>query len=77
MATNLKTIRSVTVTVTLTERQIQILKMIVAGRTTKEIASELCVCRSRAAQLCGGIYALIGVQDKVGAAVWAVRRGIA
>ena len=76
MSTQPIVVRTVEVKVTLKPRQVEILRLIVAGNSNKEIASILVVSKTRVKQLIGGIFALLGVDNRTAAAIWAVRKGI-
>jgi DNA-binding NarL/FixJ family response regulator len=60
----------------LTPREEQVLRLLVTGRSNREIAEILFVADSTIKTHVQNITAKLGVSDRVQAAVWAVRRGI-
>jgi DNA-binding NarL/FixJ family response regulator len=58
---------------TLTERERQVLRMIVEGRTNAQIGTELGVSRATVTSVCGRIFKTLDVSDRTQAAVWAMR----
>lgn len=57
-------------------RDFEILRLIVAERSIKDIANQLHVSRGALTQSMRRVYAQIGVESMVGAAVWATKHGI-
>ncbi len=68
--------KSFTARVEFTERDFLIIWRICAGKVNKEIAAELGVSKSRAAQLVASLYGRTGVDRRVELAVWATKRGL-
>ena len=60
----------------LTNREIQVLKLITLGKTNNEIASDLCISYYTAKSHTCSILEKMGVKDRVQAAVMAVRMGL-
>ena len=58
---------------TLTQRERDVLRMIVEGRTNTQIATELGVSRATVTSVCGRIFKQLGVTDRTQAAVWAMK----
>jgi DNA-binding NarL/FixJ family response regulator len=61
----------------LTPRECEVLRMIAAGRTNKQISTELVLSERTVARHITNIYAKIGVQSKAQAAVYAKDNGLA
>ena len=55
----------------LTERELHVLRMIVAGRSNAEIGAELKLSRASVTSICGRLYKRLGVTDRTQAAIWA------
>ena len=62
--------------VPLTEREMQVLRLLANGQTGKEIASELGISVSTAQRHIANIYAKIGARGRVDAAAYAFEQGI-
>ena len=62
---------------TLTERELEVLKLIAAGQSNPEIAGALQISPSTAKNHTASILAKLGLENRVQAAVYAVRCGIA
>lgn len=60
----------------LTERQLDVLRLIVKGLANKEIACRLCIAKDTVKQHAKAVYASLGVPNRAGAAQAAQRRGI-
>jgi DNA-binding CsgD family transcriptional regulator len=60
----------------LTPREVEVLRLLVAGKTDREIGETLFVSRRTAATHVARIFAKLGVSSRAAAAVWAVRHGI-
>ena len=60
----------------LTRRELDVLRLIAAGRSTKEIAGELCISPKTVDHHVQHIYAKIGVSTRVAAAIYARERGL-
>jgi len=58
---------------TLTEREEDILRLIVDGRSNAQIAKALGVSRATVAAVCGRLFKRLEVADRTQAAVWAMR----
>ena len=61
----------------LTERELQVLRRLVAGRTKREIAVELVVAPSTVHTDTVHIYEKCGVSTRAGLAMFAMRHGLA
>jgi DNA-binding NarL/FixJ family response regulator len=64
-------------TVALTRRELEVLRLLARGRSSKEIAAELVVSVSTVERHVANIYAKIGVDSRVEAAAFALGRGFA
>ena len=60
----------------LTQRELQILHLVLEGRTNKAIAGELSVCEKTVEFHLNHIYTKIGVRTRMMAGLWAIERGI-
>ena len=60
----------------LTNREVEVLKLITLGKTSNEIASDLCISYYTVKSHTCSILEKMGVKDRVQAAVMAVRKGI-
>lgn len=69
--------RGVTVSVQLTERELKILRMVVAEKRSKEMARELGISKTRLMQIQRILCDKAGVEGRLGLAVWAVRKRLA
>jgi DNA-binding CsgD family transcriptional regulator len=61
----------------LTQREIEILRLLVEGKSDREIAALLCVSRHTAANHVGSILAKLCLPSRAAAAAYAVRHGLA
>jgi len=61
--------------VRLSRRQIQCLKLLVNGATNKTIASELYISLGTVKVYLSRLFNLLGVKDRLGAAMWALHHG--
>lgn len=61
----------------LTPREIDVLRLLVEGKSDREIAEVLFVSRHTAANHVGSILSKLGVASRAAAAAWAVRHGLA
>ena len=60
----------------LTERERQVLRLVAAGKTNKEIGRALGISDKAVEKRLGEIFAKLNVASRVEAAVWAVRQGL-
>ena len=60
----------------LTEREIEVLSLLMAGRSNQEIARALTISESTAARHIRNIYEKIDVRNRAEATAWALRKGI-
>ena len=58
-------------------REVDVLRLIAAGKTDREIGETLFVSRRTAATHVARIFAKLGVGSRAAAAAWAVRHGLA
>jgi DNA-binding NarL/FixJ family response regulator len=61
----------------LTEREIEVLRLIAAGRSNKEIASELVISERTVARHVSNIFTKLGVPSRAAAASFALKQGLA
>ena len=61
----------------LTERELEILRLLAAGRTKRQIAAELVISQSTVHTHTVHIYAKCGVSTRAGLAMFAMRHGLA
>jgi non-specific serine/threonine protein kinase len=61
----------------LTPRELDVLRLVAAGRANKEIAASLSISQSTVASHMNSILAKLGVESRTAAATWAVRAGLA
>ena len=60
----------------LTQRELRVLRLLVEGRSDKEIAAALRITRRTASQYVSAILAKLGAPSRTAAAILAVRRGL-
>jgi DNA-binding NarL/FixJ family response regulator len=60
----------------LTPREVEILQLVLAGRTNKAIAAQICVSEKTVEFHLAKIYTKIGVRTRMLAGMWAIQRGI-
>ena len=60
----------------LTQRELQILHLLIEGRTNKAIAGELSVCEKTVEFHLNHIYTKIGVRTRIMAGLWAIQQGM-
>ena len=60
----------------LTQREIQILHLVLEGQTNKAIAGEICVCEKTVEFHLNHIYSKIGARTRLLAGLWALQQGI-
>ena len=60
----------------LTPRELEILQLVLAGRTNKTIAAEICVTEKTVEFHLANIYAKLGVRTRMLAGLWAMQQGI-
>ncbi len=68
--------RRFAITVELSESDVRLLRLIAEDKTRKEIAAEIGVHWRTAQNRLSELYARIGVRTRVGAALFAIRKGI-
>ena len=61
----------------LTPREMEVLQLVLAGRTNKSIAAEICITEKTVEFHLNKLYSKIGVRTRILAGVWALRQGIA
>ena len=59
----------------LTPREVEILQRVIAGKTNKAIAGELCVSEKTVEFHLDKTYRKIGVQTRLMAGIWAIQHG--
>ena len=60
----------------LTPREMEILQLVLAGRTNKAIAAEIFICEKTVEFHLDHIYTKIGVRTRLMAGIWALQHGI-
>lgn len=60
----------------LTPRELEILQLVVAGCSNRDIALEISVCEKTVEFHLDRIYKKIGVHSRIRAALWAIKKGI-
>ena len=60
----------------LTTRELEILRLVLAGYTNKAIAAEISISEKTVEFHLGNIYAKIDVRTRMMAAVWAIQQGM-
>jgi len=60
----------------LTQRELQILHLVLAGQTNKSIAAELYVCEKTIEFHLSHIYTKIDVHTRLMAGIWALQQGM-
>ncbi len=60
----------------LTERELQIVKLVVAGYTNKAIAAEIHISEKTVEFHLENLYRKIGVQTRLMAGIWALQKGL-
>jgi DNA-binding NarL/FixJ family response regulator len=61
----------------LTARELEVLRLIAEGRTNREIAEALALSEKTVARHLTNIYTKAGVENRAGAAAFALRHGLA
>ena len=70
-----QTSKSANLTV-LTPRELEILQLVLAGKTNKEIAIEICISARTVEFHLENIYTKIGVRTRLMAGIWAIQHGM-
>jgi DNA-binding NarL/FixJ family response regulator len=60
----------------LTPREVEILRLVLSGRTNKAIAAEICVSEKTVEFHLNKIYTKIGMRTRMLAGMWALQQGI-
>ena len=60
----------------LTQRETEILQLVLTGRTNKAIAGEIGVCEKTVEFHLDHIYTKIGVRTRLMAGIWAIQQGL-
>jgi DNA-binding NarL/FixJ family response regulator len=60
----------------LTPRELEILQLVLAGRTNKAIAAQICVSEKTVEFHLDRIYTKIGMRTRMLAGMWAMQQGI-
>jgi NarL family two-component system response regulator LiaR len=58
----------------LTRRELQVLHLLVEGKTNKEIASELCICQKTVEFHLGSLFSKIKARTRTEAVLWAMQK---
>ena len=60
----------------LTDRELQILQLVIAGYTNKEIAAEIYISEKTVEYHLDNIYKKLGVRTRLLAGIWALEQGL-
>lgn len=60
----------------LTSREVEILRLVLAGYTNKAIAAEICISEKTVEFHLDKIYTKIGARTRLMAGIWAMQQGI-
>ena len=60
----------------LTPREMEVLQLVLTGRTNKAIAAEICITEKTVEFHLDKLYSKIGVRTRMLAGVWALQQGI-
>ena len=60
----------------LTAREVEIIQLVLAGRTNRAIAAEICISEKTVEFHLDRIYTKIGMRTRMQAGLWAMRQGI-
>ena len=60
----------------LTPREVEILQLVLAGRTNKAIAAEIYISEKTVEFHLAKLYAKLGVRTRILAGVWAIQQGM-
>ena len=60
----------------LTTRELEILRLVLAGKTNKAIASEMCISPKTVEFHLDNIYTKLGVRTRMMAGIWAIQNGV-
>jgi DNA-binding NarL/FixJ family response regulator len=60
----------------LTSREVEILRLVLAGYTNKGIAAEICISEKTVEFHLDNIYTKIGARTRLMAGIWAMQQGI-
>ena len=60
----------------LTPRELEILQLVIAGKTNKEIAQEIFVCKKTVEFHLDHIYSKLGIRTRLLAGIWAIQQGL-
>lgn len=68
--------RRKTASVSLTEREVEVVRLLARGGTMKEVAARLDIAYKTVDRHTQSIYTKIGVRTRAGATLWAVEHGL-
>jgi DNA-binding NarL/FixJ family response regulator len=60
----------------LTSREVEVLRLVLAGYTNRAIAAEICISEKTVEFHLDNIYKKIGVRTRLMAGIWAMQQGI-
>lgn len=60
----------------LTPRELEILQLVIAGKTNKEIANEVFISQKTVEFHLEHIYSRIGIRTRLMIGIWAIRQGL-
>ncbi len=61
----------------LTEREVDVLRLLAQARSSRQIAAELCITEKTVRNHIDHVYTKLGVSNRVGASLYAVQHGLA
>jgi len=60
----------------LTHRELEILQLVIAGKTNKVIAGEICISEKTVEFHLDNLYSKIGARSRLMAGIWALQHGM-
>jgi DNA-binding NarL/FixJ family response regulator len=60
----------------LTPREVEILKLVLAGRTNRSIAVTMCISEKTVEFHLDRVYTKVGMRTRIQAGIWAMQQGI-
>jgi DNA-binding NarL/FixJ family response regulator len=60
----------------LTPRELEVLQLVLAGRTNKAIAADIHIAEKTVEYHLNNVYTKVGVRTRMLASIWAIRQGV-